>query len=62
MALQASPAAFGRRFSPIQLNSSGAAGMLFTQSPAIEGAFLFQWLIYDTSLTLVSTSTAVVNL
>jgi hypothetical protein len=62
VALQASPAAFGRRFSPIQLNSSGAAGMLFTQSPAIEGAFLFQWLIYDTSLTLVSTSTAVVNL
>ena len=62
VALQASPAAFGRRFSPIQLNSSGAAGLLFNQSPAIEGAFLFQWLIHDPSLQVVSTSTAVVNL
>lgn len=61
VALQASPAAFGRRFSPILLNSSGAGGLLFTQTPAIEGAFLFQWVIHDPSLQVISTSTATIN-
>jgi len=61
VALQASAAAFGRRFSPISLNSSGAGGLLFNQTPAIEGAFLFQWIIHDTSLQVISTSTATVN-
>ena len=61
VALQASSAAFGRRFSPILLNSSGAGGLLFTQTPAIEGGFLFQWIIQDTSLQVISTSTATIN-
>ncbi|MDB4561872.1 hypothetical protein N9185_00690 [bacterium] len=61
VALQASPAAFGRRFSPLQLNSSGAGSLLFTQTPQIEGAFLLQWIIYDPALQVISTSTATIN-
>ncbi|MDG1049258.1 MAG: hypothetical protein P8R46_03530, partial [Planctomycetota bacterium] len=61
VALQASPAAFGRRFSPLLLNSSGAGSLLFRQTPSIEGAFLFQWIIYDPALQVISTSTATIN-
>ncbi|MDG1051730.1 MAG: hypothetical protein P8M11_03655 [Planctomycetota bacterium] len=61
VALQASAGSFGRRFAPILLNSSGAGGLVFTQSPALEGAFLFQWLIHDPSLQIISTSTPTIN-
>lgn len=61
IALQADAADFLRRSSLIALDPQGGAQVGFTQAPVFEGALLMQWLVYDPSARLVTSSTFAVN-
>lgn len=62
VALRADAIDFGRRFAPLPVSNTGSLGFTFTQTPAIEGEILFQWIVMDPSMNIVTTSTAVINL
>lgn len=61
VALQAHASAFLRRSSLIALDSAGQGAIGFGQGPAIEGALLMQWLVYDANGQLVTSSSFAVN-
>ncbi|MEM9380286.1 MAG: hypothetical protein AAGB93_10095 [Planctomycetota bacterium] len=61
VALRADSFDFGRRFAPLPVSSSGTVGFPFSQTPSIEGAILFQWIVMDANMDIVTTSTAVIN-
>ncbi|MEM9379527.1 MAG: hypothetical protein AAGB93_06200 [Planctomycetota bacterium] len=59
--LRADATDFGRRFAPLPLTASGSAGFVFNQPAAIEGRVMFQWVVFDSNMDIVTTSTAVIN-
>ena len=61
IALQADAVDYLRRSSLISVDNQGAASVGFVQAPMIEGALLMQWLVYDSSGRLVTSSTFAVN-
>ena len=56
-----SSADFVRRSAPVPLNGVGVFNLTYTQDAALEGAILFQWLVYDANLDLVTSSNGVIN-
>ena len=61
IALRADLLDFGRRFPMVPLDSTGAVTMPFFQDVSFEGALLGQWLVFDATGTLVSTSDFAIN-
>lgn len=61
VALSATLGSFSRRLPPMALNANGYGRVDFTQTPALAGAILFQWVAFDASMTPVGTSTYAVN-
>jgi hypothetical protein len=61
IALRADNADFGRRFPMIPLDASGATTFPFFQDVMIEGGIMAQWLIFDATGTLVTSSDFMIN-
>ena len=59
--LRADASDFGRRFAPLSLDSTGAGAFVYNQPASLEGAILFQWVVFDSGMNIVTTSTAIVN-
>lgn len=61
IALQANAGAFLRRSGLLSLDAQGTRTVPFLQDPQLEGTMLLQWLVYDSSAQLVTSSTFAVN-
>lgn len=61
IALQSAAQNFLRRSTMLALDAQGEASIAFSQGPVIEGALLMQWLVYDGTAGLVTSSTFAVN-
>jgi hypothetical protein len=61
IALQARASDFLRRSTLIALDAQGGASVGFTQGPPLEGALLLQWLVFDGTGALVTSSSFAVN-
>jgi len=61
IALQARASDFLRRSTLIPLDAQGAASVGFMQGPPLEGALLLQWLVFDGTGALVTSSSFAVN-
>lgn len=56
-----SSADFVRRSALQPLNGVGVFNLTYNQDAALEGAILFQWLVYDANMNLVTSSNGVIN-
>ena len=61
VALRADVLDFGRRFPMIPLDSTGSASLPFFQDAIIEGAIMTQWIVFDATGTLISSSNYNIN-
>ncbi len=61
VALAATVASFGRRFPMVPLDATGSTQLMYQQSAVLQGAALFQWVVFDSSMQIVGTSNYVLN-
>lgn len=61
IALRANPSDFLRRFPMIQLDASGGATFSFFQDVSFEGAAIAQWLVFDPSMTPLTSTNVQIN-
>lgn len=61
IALRASESDFGRRFPMIPLVGTGTMSLPFFQDAIIEGGIMAQWIVFDSSGTVVTSSDYLIN-